>query len=316
MRSDKIVNFGELLKKAWQYVWKFKYLWLLGILTGGGASSGSSNFSLPANSWPNNNDWQNSMTGHNLTDAVPSLGKVLGASGTSLPIVLMLVIALAVFLLLILFIYLSITARGAIISAVNGIDSGKNFSLAESWHYGHKYFWKILGFSILSFLIIFVPLLFLATPVVIMAMLKWYIPAIIVGVLFLIIFVLYAIYIALSIQYGERILVLENKGSWDSIKDGMQFFRNNWKNVLLTYLILIALMIGAGTALVIGLLIVGGSLAAIVYGLYLANQTVAIILAIPLGLILFTALLAANGLIASYQSTLITLVYKEIRASD
>lgn len=315
MKTDKIVNFGEVLKKAWHHVWKFKYLWLLGILAGGGTSMSSNNISSLSNLNTRSKDWQNFNT-DSLTSFATSAGKVLGAANTSFPIILTIIIVLAVILLLLIFIYLNITARGAIISAVDGIDKDRNISLSQSWHMGHKYFWKILLFAILVCLLLLIPLLFLATPVVIMAMVRWYIPAIVVGLLFLLLFMVYAFYITLSMQYGERILVLENKQAWDSIKLGVNFFNKNWKNVLLAYLILIALMIGAGLVLAIGLFIIGGTFFGVVFGLYFANHNAAIIVAIPLGLALFAALLVASGLISSYQSTLLTLVYKEIKSNN
>lgn len=314
MKSDKIINFGELLKKAWQFVWKFKYLWLLGILTGGGASASTNNLSYLINSSPNTDDWQNSMSGHNLANNIPPIEKVLGASDTALTAAIIITISITIIIISLLIIYLNVTARGAIISAVNGIDRDKNFRLTESWHYGHKYFWKIFGFSIIFSLLIILPMIFLAAPVAIMVAVRWYVPAIIIGVLFLLIFVIYIIYLSLAIEYGERILVLENKGAWESITLGTQFLNKNWKNVLLTYLILIAVMIGAGTVLAVGILLVGGILFAMVFGLYFINQVTAIIVAIPLGLALFVVLLAANGIISSYRSTIITLAYKEIKS--
>ncbi len=35
------INFGEVLTKAWQIVWKFKVLWIFGILAGCGGNNGS-----------------------------------------------------------------------------------------------------------------------------------------------------------------------------------------------------------------------------------------------------------------------------------
>jgi len=129
----------------------------------------------------------------------------------------------------------------------------------------------------------------------------------------LLIFIIYAIYISISIQYAERILVLENKGAWDSIKLGTQFINKNWRNVLLTYLVLLAVMIVAGILLIIGILLVGGILFGATLGLYFINSIVAIVVAIPLALAFLIALLVINGLISSYQSSLLTLDYREIK---
>lgn len=315
MKTDKIVDFGEVLKKAWQHVRKYKYLWLLGLLAGSGSGVSSNNFSWVMDSSSSPSNWRPESI-YNLPSSIPSMGRVLGAADSTVSSVSVLIITLITLMLFVVVIYLNITARGAIISAVDKINQEKENTLSDSWKNGHKYFWRILGFSIIFALLIIVPLLFLATPVVIMVVVRWYIPAVIIGIVFLLLFIVYAIYLSLSVQYGERILVLENEGAWDSIKAGTQFLHKNWKNVLLAYLILLAVMFGAVAILAIGIILVVGTLFGIVYGVYLLNSVVAIILAIPLGLALLVAFLTASGVVSSYRSTFITLVYSEIKSND
>lgn len=314
MKSEKIINFGELLSRAWKYVWKFKFLWLLGLLAGGSAGVSGNNLSYLFNSTPNSKtkDWQSIFSGHSMASSLPNSGKVLGVADMATPVFVMLLIFLLLLILVFLFVYLRINSKGAIICAVDRIDQDKKTSLAEAWSLGHKYFLRILGFSILYSLIIILPLLFLATPVIIMAVVRWYIPAIIVGIIFSLIYVVYAIYLALSVEYGERILVLKNKRSWESIKLGIDFFNKNWKNVLLTYLILIAVMLAAGTVLALGIILVCVILGALIYGVYLLNSIAAVIVGVPIALAFIIVMFVACGFIASFRSTILTLAYKEI----
>ena len=312
MNTTKLVDFGSVIKKAWQYTWKYKYLWFLGILTGGGFSGGGNNINYLINSGSENQNWQNIFHNHAVSSS-PIMGKILGATDYSISTGFIVFMSLLGLILAIALIYLQITARGAIITAVDKLDQNQHFTLGNSWHAGHKYFWRIFLFTLLLVFIILVPLAFLFTPVAIMASLRWYIPAVIVGIIFALIFVVYAIYIALIVQFGERILVLEDKGPWQSIIIGEKFFRKNWKNVLLTYLINMAVAMLAGIVVVIACLIVVGLLFGIVYGIYTANSTAAIVVAIPLGLAVLIALMIIGGIISAYQSSILTLAYKEIK---
>lgn len=312
MNSSKLIDFGNILKKSWQCVRKYKYLWLLGILTGGGLNAGSNNINYIFDSSNQKQDWQSFWQNHNFSQ-LSDTGKVLGASDYSLSTNMIITIAVLGFILAVVFIYLQVTARGAIISAVDEINRGENFTLGQSWRAGHKCFWRILLYTLLLMLIMIIPLAVLAIPVAIMASIRWYVPAIIVGLVFALIFIVYAIYIALIVQYGERILVIENKGPWESFITGSKFFRMNWKNVLITYLINIAIAVVAGIAIVISSLIVFSVLFGIVYGIYFINLTAAIIVAIPFGLAVFAALLIIGGILSAFQSSFVTLSYKEIK---
>lgn len=311
MNSSKLIDFGKLLKISWQYVWRYKFLWFLGILIGGGVSTSGNNFSYLFNSNSEKQNWQNYFDSNKL-DSISGAGKVLGQSNYLSSTSVIIFIALIVLVLAVVMIYLQVTARGAIISAVDKIDQNKHVSLSQSWRTGHKYFWKIFFYSVLVCLIIFVPLSFLSAPIILMATIRWYIPAIIIGMIFLLIIIVYIIYISLIAQYGERILVIENRGPWESIKAGLVFFNKNWKNVLLFYLIIVAVMLASGAALMFASLMVVGILAAIIYGIYTLSSTVAIIVSIPIVLALLILMLVISGIISSYQSTFITLAYKEI----
>ena len=97
-----------------------------------------------------------------------------------------------------------------------------------------------------------------------------------------------------------------------AISDGVRFFHRHWKNVGLMYLINIAVSMIGSIAIAFGFLLVGGILFLIGLTLYAINSTVAIIYAIPIGLILIIALLIASGIISAYKSAIFTLTYKEI----
>ena len=316
MKSANI-DFLKILKNSWSYVWKYKFLWLLGLLAGGGGLNYSGgNFSYL---W-NGSDTEKLKNlpplhgGDVAINNLPAAGRVLGGS-TQDTTLFFAIVALLILVFALLFIYLNITAQGAIIKSVERIDSDRTIKLGQSWHFGHKYFWRVLGFSLFyGLVLILLPLLVLSTPVVIFAVSSLTIPAIIFGVLFFLVYFVYVIYLALIMPYAIRLLVLEDYPVIKSITKGFHFFNKNWKNAVLMYLIILAVMTAASIVLGIALLISGGILVLIGVGMYLLNTIVGIIYTVIFGLALFIALMIAAGLISSYQSTVLTLTYRNIKA--
>lgn len=306
------IDFVEIIKKSFRYILKYKYLWLLGLLAGGGGIGfGNSGYTMSQSDFNNFEPLKNS--GDVSMQNIGSIsGKVLGVE-SGINTTIWFILAITILALIILFIYFSITARGAIVFSVDKIDSGKDLSFSQAWRGGYKYFWKILLLSIIFGLIIFIPILVFAGIIVGLVLLKLTVTAIILGLLFLLIFIAFVIYISLIIPYSERILIIENISTLKSITHGIKFFNRNWKNALLMYLILIALNIGASIVLAIGLGTIVIVLILIGLLFYAINIILVWIFGVLAGLAVLIFLLVATGIIQSYNSTVFTLTYREIK---
>lgn len=308
------IDFVGIIKKSFRYIFKYKYLWFLGLLAGSEMSFGNSGYTMSSSDINNFKDlepFKNSgdVSLHNIGSVS---GKVLGIdSGISTSI--WLALSIAILALIILFIYLSVTARGAIVSSVDKIDSGEDLNFSQAWRGGYKYFWRIFLLSILLCLIIFIPVLVLGGIIVGLVLLKLNITAIILGILFLLVFIAFVIYFSLIVPYAERILILENISPLKSVASGIKFFNKNWKNALLMYLILIALNIGAGIALAIGLGTIVIVLILIGLLFYAINIILFWIFVVLASLAVLVVLLIATGIIQSYNSTAFTITYREIK---
>lgn len=311
MKSGNI-DIAKILKRAYEIVIKNKYLWLLGLLAGGGGISlynGGSGFS--------GLDQENIFKGGediSVNRASDLAGKVLGDyTGITSDILMAIVIAVLIFA--IIMIYLSITAKGAILSAVDEIDADKKVALGEAWRSGKKYFWRLFWLSVITSLIVFVPIAVVVGVSVALYLSGLKVTAVIIGVLFALVFVIGLIYLSLFYPYAERMLVLENISTTQSLKDGVAFFNKNWKEAVIMYLVMIAVNIGISFVLLIV-----GSIIVIVLGLlgvaiYYASHVLVWIYAVPVGLVLIAILLIISGIIASYNSAVYTLTYKEIKKS-
>ena len=126
------LDFGGILRRAWEITWRNKILWLLGILSAiasGGGFRGGNNFNFNPN---NNPDFL-----PQLQRRFPSLDqKTIGAIILGVGCVLI-IIAIAFWLL-------SIIGRGGLIGGINLADTRGSVKFGEAWGIGTKYFITVL----------------------------------------------------------------------------------------------------------------------------------------------------------------------------
>ncbi len=309
------MNHLQILKDAFKLVKKNRYLWLLGILLGG-FSGTNYFFNFP---W-GGGDYEKiknvptdnlaSIVSANVRDAGSVLGDKISSSLTNAAAISLVVFALILILVLI---YLTITAKGAMTWAIVKLSDGENFSLNDSWKKGHKYFWRRLSFAIIIFAIVVILIAALSTPVIILAIFELTIPAIILGIIFGLIFIAFCIYLGLFLPYSERILFLENKSVIDSLISGFKLFNKNWVNLLLMNLILIAIAIAAGFAILIAFLISGLFVFGIGALFYLANHILGYIIGGILAIALILFFVIVSGVLQAYNWSVLTLAYKSVK---
>ncbi len=317
------MDYLKILKRSANYVWKFKFLWLLGILTASGSFfGGGSNYSYAPDSLPKELEELNILGDEtarnifNIAEAeVSSVGKVIGDSiGPSMvsSIWLWLILVFLVLVFIVIGIYLNVAAKSAIVFAIDSIDQDKKTTLKSSWKLGHKYFWRRLSLDIIYALLILLPLMVLSIPVVVMVIFNLTTLAIIFGILFGIIFAVYAVYLAILLPYSERYLVLKNHRALVSIKEAKGLFTKNWGEILIMYAIVYVANMLLMLAFVFALIIVAVPLFLIGLGLWYIHPVVMTIYAIMIVFILFIIFVVVGGMINAFYSSTITLTYREL----
>lgn len=152
-------NFGDVLGKAWQITWKFKVLWIFGILAscgrngGGGGGGGSSN-----------GDGSGSNAGILLPDEVQrfldNMEPWMVAVG---------VIALLLFILLMIFVvnYLSTIGRIGLVKGTVKADQGaERLTWAELLQTGGPLFWRVFWLNLLAGFVIGIVILVSLLPLI------------------------------------------------------------------------------------------------------------------------------------------------------
>jgi hypothetical protein len=140
-----MMDYGAVLKRTWEITWKYKGLWVLGILAacgnggngGGGGSGGRASSSIQGDL---GNAGANGL--QHFFNNIPEETLIIGAV---VIVALLLVLAL-------IFLVLGVIGQGGLIAGFNQADEGADVNLAEAFSMGTHFFWRILGLKLLLFI--------------------------------------------------------------------------------------------------------------------------------------------------------------------
>ena len=297
------MDYGYVLKRAWEIIWKFKVLWIFGILASCGQATGSS--------------WSNSgyRFSSQKTELFPRIERFFTQPD---PAIIALMVGLGIFfflVLIVIFILLGTIGRvGMIRGAMKAEQGAERLTFGELWRDGLKYFWRVFGLNLLVGVIIFITILALFIPGVILTGLTF-------GLLLLCCIPLMCLFIpamwavAVVIEQANIALVVENLGIIDAIKHGWQVVRNNIGNMVVMSLILI-LGVGLLGSIVIGLPFIIISAPAFI-GAFSGTADAlrnGMLISGLLFLVYLPVLLLLSGVLRSYTSSAWTLTYLRLTA--
>ena len=233
------MDYGRVLRRAWDIIWAHKYLILLGVLaglgsgTGGGAATGTGfRFDLPA---PD----EFRIPEFPAPEVIPP---VVGLIGVIVALIILVVVALWV---------VGIISRGGLIGSVDTIDGGGLSSFGQAWEAGWRKGWRLVGIALLPA----IPVLLLVI-LAVLAALALYLPApatparanvsilaAIAGVLACIL-VPVAVILGLLEAMANRACMLEDTGVFGSYRRGARVVLDNFGSAFVLFLIQIAIAVG------------------------------------------------------------------------
>jgi len=307
------MKWAEILKKSFEYLKKYRYLWFLGALAAltegsfGGSYFGGSG-------------------GRGWSGGKEDFGNITGAvsNWVSSHLVFISVSLIILFFLSIVILYISYCAQAALIHSIDKIESGKseeNFFTA--FRIGWRYFWRFFGLTLAITLIIAVAVLVFVGVilgfVVLAATTSWWALLVLIpfGVVGLLAIIALVIYLNLIIRLAYRGLVLKNQAVFESLAKSRKLFHHNFGDILIAWLIQSACGIVFGIAIVIIAVFVGGPLIMLGIGIFFATGPIgAWIYGSVAGIAFLLAILFINGLANAYLSTFWTLVYKTLNSKS
>ena len=280
------MDYGALVKRALDIMWKFKYLWIFGFFLEFGSGGGGGMGRLP--------DRFDKCE-------LPTCDFFGGVSLMSI-IIPLIMIALVVF---VLFVILYVISQGGLIHCVCRIESGEKPTLRDGWNVGVANFWRMLGIAILMIISVFAAALLGLGPLIGLIIINK-ILGLLSAMVFIPLFIVLIIAISLIAIYAYRVCIIGGKGVFDSIAGGWEMLTSNLGKTLVVTLI----SIGSTIVYIIGFLILGFFLALPFIVLGAVNLFLGIALGVIVGLVYIAV---ASGAWGAYIDSFWTLAFLEMK---
>jgi hypothetical protein len=311
------MNYSEILKRAWKIIWKFKILWIFGILasctvnhgggggSGGGSSRGGNNFNFGNNSFNNLNQ---------LPAPLRQWGMQLQHLANTGELWTYLVIFFIVLVLLVIVLNLIFLAVGTIgeIGLINGVwdveEGAGKLSFGALFKKGGKFFWKVILFKILLGVAWFL----VAIVTIILAVVTLGCGLILLLPLMLVLsFVVWIV-----VEMAMVALVAEEMAVFEALEKTWALFKKNWTSSSIMGLILS--VVNFVVALVIAIPGILAMLPAI-FGVIASSSSrnmdgigTSIMISIVLLLLYAPIAIFLNGVLVAYIRTAWTLTYRHL----
>jgi hypothetical protein len=339
------MNYGILIRQAWTITWRYRFLWLLGVLAGGAVG-------LPTFNSGGGSGWRADQ--REIEQINPSLaagGREFATWAAANAALLIALAALGLGLMLVLLV-LSFIAQGGMAQATADLATGHASSLRRAWSAGTHLFWRYVGLWLLlaataiviaavvtavvaaaavaAFALqapgVGLAIAAIAAAIVIVSFVsivlrvtrtttapRWLVAlgATLFALPVLTVVVLVGLTLSIVVAFAQRAIAVENVGPIDALQSGWRLARTHVGDSLLTWLVNVGLALATGITFAVGalgaLLLLGG-VGAVVFAV--AGFTAPTIAYIGLGgLVFFIGILTLAGIANAFFWTYWTLAY-------
>jgi hypothetical protein len=313
------------LSKSWKIVWKFKVLWIFGILAGCGGGNGN-RFNYNGGSGSGG-----SGTGNNgqLPDFLRQFQNMRPEQAVreflNQYVGILVGVILVVCVLWFLFYFLGVIGRVGLIKGAGKADAGaESMSFGELWTESLPYFWRMFGLNLLVglpfFLLVVILIAGLAlagfsavgggmsnvgTSVMIVGMLGAFVAA-------MCIISLLSMIVGMIVEQAQNAIVLEDLGILESPGRGWNVFKSGILSIIVMAIILG--VIGWIVGLVIALPLIAIAVPTVI-GIAATgakNFVVPLLIAGGCCVLYFPVLLVLSGILESYTQSVWTLTYRRL----
>ncbi|MFN3309836.1 MAG: hypothetical protein ACK44E_11580 [Anaerolineales bacterium] len=325
------MEYGQILRRAAQITWKYKFLWVFGFaiaLCRGQGGGGGGNFNF-------GNTFSRGGEGNGEFPISPQVLRQIEQFVNS-PAFWGLLVGLIILILLLSLLSIAVGAyaRGALVRSVNRIENGETVDFRQAWQEGkasfRSLFWLelilsipqlVIGLSILGLLLVLFLNLFQSgalsggmAPSELILQATRILPLVIVAFCGLIcLSLILQLFIAIFTVFGSRAIALEGMGVTASFGRAWRIFTQNLAPIVLFALILfgislvVGIVISIPVAILIGLMLVFGIGAAM-------SEFWPLFVVLLVGVVLLIVLISAlvGGIYRAFVETLWTLVYRQL----
>ena len=287
------MEYGTLIRQAWTITWRYRFLWLLGVLAGGAVGMPS----LNGGGGGGSTGWRTSPG--DVAQVSPSLaaaGEQIAAWAAA-NVGLLIVSGLAVAGIALVLFALSFIAQGSMAQATADLATGHPSSLGQAWGSGVHLFWRYVGLwlvlvgaamvvaAVIGGLVAAVAFQFVVsdgqTPLLGLAMAATVVAAVVVSfVLFVLrltrnagvprwlvavgaalfalplftVLIVVGLTVSIVVAFAQRAIAIEDVGPIEALRSGWHLTRDHLGDSLLTWLVNVGLALATGIAVVMGVL--------------------------------------------------------------
>ncbi|MFA6295751.1 MAG: hypothetical protein WC663_00095 [Patescibacteria group bacterium] len=296
------MDYINLVKRSLSLTWKFKFLWFFGLfiaLMSGGSGMNFNGFdmgSMPKTTQINTQNLDlKSFIDQNVIWVIIVILAVLFLIGLALWI-------------------LSIISQGALIGCADKLDKQVKTNVKDGLIIGKKYFWRILGISLLFGLTIFLSFIILGTPVTLLFYFQLFGRAVLLLLLALLIFVPEVIFLSLILNYALRAIVLKDNKIVESIKTAYNLLINNFWQTIVVALIFIGINLAVSIAIFMAIFLIAVPVVILILLTKAILGSILFWICVVLAvLLLIIVSLTIKTLLITFKYNLWTLTFKELK---
>jgi hypothetical protein len=257
------MEYGKLIRDAWTITWRYRFLWVLGLLAGGAVGlpslSGSgvrTGGTEPPPVRPSDFDQFNPAVAATVQDvttwAMANVGLLIALAGA----LTLVVLALAI---------VSLIAQGGMAEATAELATGHTTSFGRAWGAGVHLFWRYLLLWLVLGVIAAIVGAVVAAVIAAAVGLGIAIGPPVAAITFVLaaaVGLAVALAMSIVIAFAQRAIAVENAGPIESLQSGWRLMRAHLGDSLMTWLINVGLALASGVAFMAGLfaviLVLGG----------------------------------------------------------
>ena len=239
-------NFGEVLSRAWQIIWKHRVLWIFGILAS--CSQGGGRFNSGSNGGGGGG-------GTGPTNLPPQLERLFEwISINTVPFIAIAVSIVCIFWIVAIF--LGTIGRIGLIRGTAQVEEGtEHLIFGQLFSESTPYFWRVFGLSLSVGLPFFIVIAAFAAAFIVFGIslgqgndasalgLAGVLP---IFLCFLCLLVPVLFVVGMIVRQAERVIVLEGSPVFPSLSRGWDIFRNNLGAIIVMAIILTVIALVAG----------------------------------------------------------------------
>ncbi|MBI4788019.1 MAG: hypothetical protein HY782_13355 [Chloroflexi bacterium] len=311
------MDYGRLITRSFQVMWRYRALWLFGILLalfgGGGANFNVGNYSF------GDGDGRGGPGGiaPNLPPNFAELIVVIVAAAICIALILV-----------VLSIIVRLLSRGALVGLVAELETDQTIpTVRRGFRIGADRFKSLLGIALLVnvplFVVSFALIVIAAVPLIaslipligaaggrapdelIRVVIAGAFGSVLIFCCVIILLILVQLVIRPFYEFFVRACVIAQRGAMDSIREGYRLVRANLGNTIVLYILLIGIEIGFGILMIpVGLILIGIPVGiGIAIGIAMNSAVPGIIVGAIIGIPMLLILLFVSGLFRVFEST-------------